>query len=226
MKSSDPEGRVVALTKAYDDVEAALRPLGRKDLLSPSACVGWSKADLVFHMLLDAERALVALHSPAAGPPDVDSVTYWRAFSASDDGAAAHGRFVRISAAAHSDPHDLVSRWTQTARAARRAAQKADPASLITTQGHILTISDFIATLVVEANVHFLDLTVDYRDKLVPSPEAVDVTTKTLTGLLGCDPPSSWDDLTFILKATGRKELTSDDMADLGATVHRFPLFS
>ena len=34
--------------------------------------------DLVFHCAGDAQRALAALRTPAAGPPDRGEVTYWR----------------------------------------------------------------------------------------------------------------------------------------------------
>lgn len=39
-------------------------------------CAGWTVRDLVHHVCSDAQRGLVALHTPAAGPADVDSVSY------------------------------------------------------------------------------------------------------------------------------------------------------
>ena len=51
---------VSALDHAYTDVTALVADLDDDDLLLPSGCRGWSIADLLFHMLLDAQRALVA----------------------------------------------------------------------------------------------------------------------------------------------------------------------
>ena len=43
---------------------------------------------------------------------------------------------------------------------ATRCAGWACPHEFVTTQGHVLRTADFIATLAVEAAVHYLDLTV------------------------------------------------------------------
>ena len=53
----------------------------------------------------------------------------------------------------------LIWEWTEPAAAARRAA-RACQAAAVATQGHVLTPADFTAMLVVEAAVHYLDLTV------------------------------------------------------------------
>ena len=41
-------------------------------------CAGWTVRDLIHHLLADAQRALVALHTPASGPPDVNAISYWK----------------------------------------------------------------------------------------------------------------------------------------------------
>jgi hypothetical protein len=45
----------------------------------PTRCAGWSVGDLVFHVLADAQRALVAVATPAQPPPDRSFVT-WQDF--------------------------------------------------------------------------------------------------------------------------------------------------
>src|SRR5206468_12061978 len=72
----------------------------------PSRCQGWSRGDLLFHMLLDAQRALVAFATPAPGEPDVDFVSYWAPFRPGAEGYAAHARFVRRVASSYQS--DLV----------------------------------------------------------------------------------------------------------------------
>jgi uncharacterized protein (TIGR03083 family) len=214
-----------ALGAEYALLVELTRDLTQDELVAPSGCRGWTVADLLFHMLLDAQRALVTFHSPVAGPADTDFVGYWKGFSSDVDAARAHARFVRLSAAAHADERRIVSRWEETARAALRACE-ATAAAFVTTQGHVLATGDFVATLVVEATVHHLDLTAHLRDKPPPVPQALAVTTATLDGLLDGPRPDAWDDLAYIRKATGRAALADDDRAALGDAANRLPLFS
>jgi len=50
------------------------------------------------------------------------------------------------------------------------------------------------------------------------------VTRETLDGALGQPVPVGWDDVDYLLKATGRAELTDADRASLGVLTPRFPL--
>ena len=109
---------VDALAAEYEHLGGFTASLTADDLMTPSGCLGWSNADLVFHLLLDAQRALVAFNSPAEVPADKDFVSYWRGWEASSEESRAHARFVRLSASAHSDPMAIVSRFNETARAA------------------------------------------------------------------------------------------------------------
>lgn len=95
-----------ALAQAYEGITAVVAGRNDADLQRPTRCRGWLVADLLFHVLCDAQRALVALASPADGPPDVDDVSYWRTFPPGGDGddAARHAWWVRRSAAAFDRP--------------------------------------------------------------------------------------------------------------------------
>jgi Mycothiol maleylpyruvate isomerase N-terminal domain len=56
-----PVGRtaaVDALAAAYGNVTAAVDGLGEADLMRPSLCAGWDVADVPYHQLSDARRAL------------------------------------------------------------------------------------------------------------------------------------------------------------------------
>jgi hypothetical protein len=217
---------VEALTDQYQVFTTVVMSLAPAELLAPSGCREWSNAALVFHMLTDAQRALVTFSSPAAGPADTDFIDYWKGFQSSDEGSKAGARYVRLSAAAHPDPRKISSRWQETAKAAVRRAKETAEIDFVTTQGHILATPDFIATLVVEATVHHLDLTASLSDKPAPASTAVSVTTRTLDGLLRVPRPQSWDDLTYILKATGRSDLNQSDESALREAAADFPLFS
>lgn len=216
-----PQGQHIALAQAYDGITRVVAALDDADLQRPTRCRGWVVADLLFHLLCDAQRALVTLASPADGPPDVDDVGYWRSFPPGDDGAR-HAWWARRSAAAFDQPTGIVRLWTDTAPAAVRAAgaavQTSDPDACVTTQGHVLRIGDFLATLTTEAVVHHLDLVLDLPDAPAPGQLATAVAVATMDGLLSDDAvrPAGWDDVEFLLKATGREPLGERDRVELG----------
>jgi transcriptional antiterminator Rof (Rho-off) len=215
-----------ALVAEYGALDTLITALDYDQLMLSSGCRGWSNADLVFHLLLDAQRAIVTFNSPAKGPADCDFVNYWERFQASDESSQSHARFVRTSTAAHSDPKKLCARWHETARAAIHSAIAADDIEYVTTQGLVLRTSDFMATLVVEACVHHLDLQTKVEEGQQPQPSARSITRRTLEGLLGQELPTNWDDITLILKTTGRQSLSNEDQAVLGEATRRLPLFS
>ncbi|MCI0686120.1 MAG: maleylpyruvate isomerase family mycothiol-dependent enzyme [Sporichthyaceae bacterium] len=222
-----------ALDAAYRRITEVVEPLDGADLLKPSRCAGWAVGDLLAHLRMDAERALVGFATPAAGPADLDLVTYWSNWTAGFDAelGIAHARFVRIIASAYARPAGLVAHWRDTAEAAVRAARVAAPDGYIRTQDHVLSVADFVATLVVEATVHHLDLVADLADAVPPSTEGLQLTRRTIIGLADLaglpDLPIDrlgWDDATAVLKTTGRLELTEDERAALGQPAARLPL--
>ncbi|HEY2950481.1 MAG TPA: maleylpyruvate isomerase N-terminal domain-containing protein [Micromonosporaceae bacterium] len=209
---------------AYGGVTEFATGLTDDDLMRPSRCRGWAVADVLFHLLCDAQRALVALATPAAGPPDVDHVSYWASFQPGRPGAAGHAWWVRRSAAAFERPSGIVGVWRETAPAAARAAALANPDGYVATQGHVLAVPDFLATLVTEAVVHHLDMAVDMPGAKPPSREALGVALCTMDGLLDGGRPGLWTPEDYLLKATGRVELDERDRAALGDVADRFPL--
>jgi uncharacterized protein (TIGR03083 family) len=215
-----------ALDAVYGQLTDTVRELGAAELMLPSRCAGWVAGDVLYHQLMDARRALRTFASPDPGPADRDDVTYWQAY-APGGGAqaadAAYARHVRIAAAAYA-PDELIWEWTETAAAARRAA-RACRAAGVATQGYVLTPADFTATLVVEAAVHYLDLTVHLPAAPPPAPAALALVRRVLDGLAGQPLPASWDDVSCALKGTGRVPLDSADRAELGALAGRLPAF-
>jgi mycothiol maleylpyruvate isomerase-like protein len=230
-----------ALDAVYRNVTAAAGGLGEADLMRPSRCTGWAVADVLYHELLDARRALRTFASPADRPPDRDDVSYWTGYApGADDSSgdrpsgggapayaeesAAHARYVRIAAAAY-PPGALAWEWSETAAAAVRAG-RACGHKAVATQGHVLTVADFAATLAVEAAVHYLDLTVALPGAPAPEPVSLALVRRVLTGLLGAPLPASWDDVTAALRGTGRDPLSAADRQALGPSAGKFPLFA
>jgi hypothetical protein len=215
-----------ALAQAYAGISAVVRPLDDAALQLPTRCRGWLVADLLFHVLCDAQRALVALASPVAGPADVDDVTYWQAFPGGDVDSTRHAWGVRRSAAAFERPSGIVRLWCDTAPAAVRAAGAADPAGFVATQGHVLAVPHLLATLTAEAVIHHLDLVLELPDAPPPEPLATRVAVDTMDGLMSDEAvrPVGWSDADFLLKAAGRLPLTERDRHELGEVAGWFPL--
>jgi hypothetical protein len=219
------------LAAAYGGLTAVVSPLTDRDLLRPTRCHGWLIADLLFHVLCDAQRALVTFASPAPGPSTADSVSYWTAYPGSgrpSDGADAAAWWVRRSTSAFPAPSGVRRLWDETAPAAARAAAAADPTTFVATQGLVLTVADFIATLVTEAVIHHLDMLVDLPDAAVPAPEALAIAVSTMDGLMSDDAvrPASWSPTDYLLKAGGRLPLTARERRELGSAAGWFPLLS
>ena len=218
-----------ALDAAYSQLSRVVDGLNQATLMRPTRCAGWAVCDVLYHQLLDARRALRTFASPAEAPADRDDISYWRPFSPGgeippgSEIAARHARHVRIAASAY-DPPELVWDWTETAQAACRAA-RACPHELVATQGHVLRTADFIGTLVVEAAVHYLDLTVDLPAAPPPEPLPLTLVGRVLDGLLGAPQALGWDAQTYVLKGTGRLPLSAADRTSLGQEADRFPLF-
>jgi uncharacterized protein (TIGR03083 family) len=217
------------LGRAYGQVTEAVHSLSDADFARPTRCPGMAVGPLLVHLLYDAQRALTAFASPTAAQPDRDFVTYWHDFPPRAEGEPEPDMtFVRTVASAYRKPALLVQHWKELSEAAVRAAMigLAEKGRRIETQGHVLRASDFVATLVLEATVHHLDLTVGLPDAPEPDAEALQVTARTLDGLFGPEAWDviGWDTTTYVLKATGRLPLEEDDLDMLGPYADRLPL--
>lgn len=218
-----------ALRGSYAAFGSVVAALDEEASWAPTGCTGWAVRDLVFHCVLDAQRALVALHTPAAHgtEPDRDAVGYWTDWRPGTEGAANGRRFSRVNGSMFLRFGQLRELYLETAAAAVVAAERADPRDRIMTQGHVLTCGDLMATLAVEASVHHLDLTAHLPDAAPPSPAGLACVRATLDGLLGRRPPRElgWDDAHYARVATGRLPLTAAETRLLGPAAARFPLF-
>ena len=209
----DEVNRTISLT-----LRAENERLRAAALELPTLAAGWTARDLVFHLLLDAQRALIALAMTTDDPATVDECTYWRPHRPDvGDGGAAHARFVRASAAAYDENGGLTALWRLTTHAAvnalRRAEQRTD--RRVTTQGEVLEPAEFGSTLLVEATVHLLDLQAGRPGPEVPVA-ALTWTRRVREGIHGGPLPARWDDVEAVLKGTGRIALTPADRAELG----------
>ncbi|TDW15230.1 maleylpyruvate isomerase N-terminal domain-containing protein [Kribbella kalugense] len=227
MKAPDrgalPLGLAATLGRTYGRLTETVQGLSDADFQRDTRCPGMPVGPLLVHLLYDAQRALIAFASPTVVDPDRDFVTYWQGFPPQLDTS-----FVRGVAASYRKPGLLVQHWREVSEAAVRAASRGlvTKGHRIETQGHVLCATDFVATLVLEATVHHLDLIVGLPDAPEPDSEGLQVTARTLDGLFGPDAWDviGWDTTTYILKATGRVPLDEADLDMLGPHADRLPL--
>ena len=72
------QSSVERLRIAYDAITSAVEALDDGDFSRATRCSGWSIDALLFHVLLDAQRALVVLVDPVDEEPDTDATSYWQ----------------------------------------------------------------------------------------------------------------------------------------------------
>ncbi|MBA2559613.1 MAG: maleylpyruvate isomerase N-terminal domain-containing protein [Propionibacteriales bacterium] len=224
--STTPEGQdfVGIVGSVYELVTDSVSGIDPRDFLRTTRAEAWSVQDLLFHLLLDAQRALMTFASPTRASADVDAVTYWLPIRPDKgDRGVAHARFVRVASSAYSEPSQLVGHWHDTSTAPVRAAAATDAGGRFETPGHVLELAYLLSTLVVEATIHYVDLTVNLS-AVQPPPEALRIVREVLDGLLGQPVAVERSDPEYALKGTGRLGLTEGDKVSLGDQARRLPL--
>ncbi|MBV9059276.1 MAG: maleylpyruvate isomerase N-terminal domain-containing protein [Pseudonocardiales bacterium] len=111
-----------ALRAAYEAFSAIVATIDDERSWLPTGCIGWSVRDLIFHCLCDAQRGLVALHTPTDRAADRDAVTYWQDWRPDDVGAANGRRFTRVVASMFLQIDQLCRLYLETATAVVNAA--------------------------------------------------------------------------------------------------------
>lgn len=213
--------QLAALQVAYADLASIVSALDEPMSWRPSGCAGWAVRDLVFHLLSDAQRALVALATPAPGAVVRDAVTYWVDSPGRSDPYSRELRSVRTIASAWRLDH-LTQTYVETTRAVLWQAQRVPMDTIVATQSHALSARDLMTTLTVEGALHHLDLVANL-DLPGPRPGPLALVRQTLDGLLGRPVPVSWDDATWARAGTGRRALEDGERAILGADATGYP---
>lgn len=214
------------LSQTYGAVSQMLRTVADDELARPSRCAGWSVADVVVHLLGDAQRTLVACATPTEALATTDSVGYWRdwAVERDPDQQAREAAFTRTWASAYR-PDGLRRHWRDTAEAAVRAlaARRAD--ERVRTQGYAIAVGALERTLVVETVVHHLDCLRELPGQPAPPAAALALVLEDFSALAGVRLPAG-DDVGWVLRGAGRLPLQAGDRAALGAAADRFPLLT
>lgn len=202
-------GTIEAFVRAVDDVS-------EHDLLGASRCHGWSRLDVVVHVMAGWQEMLGGLVSFVDSGPTVDAATYWSAFAAeyATDDPVPTLMAQRRRSDAYARPSSAVAQLHDVASALVRGVTACEDRRHLW-QGHVFTAGDFLTAWAVEVVVHQLDLHCD-----APAPaDALGLARTTIEALVGEPLPTTWSDLDATLIGTGRAPVP----AGSGAVAARLP---
>ncbi len=201
------------------DFVAAVGTVSEHDLLGASRCHGWTRLDVVVHVIAGWNEMLGGLVSVVDTEPTVDAASYWPVFAGTYGGGDQVPSLMaqRRRTAGYARPSSAVEHLHDVAAMLERGvAGFADRAC--TWQGHVFAAGDFLAIWAVEDVVHHLDL--DVGPAGPPPPSALTVARETVEELLGEPLPSSWSDEDAVLVGSGRRPPPEG----LGVLGDRFPV--
>lgn len=210
------EAARAACLESTDAFMAAVGSLSEYELLGASRCHGWSRLDVVVHVIAGWQEMLGGLVSPTDAEPSVDAATYWTAFAeeyATDDPVPVV-MSQRRRTAAYVRPASATAHLRDVAAMVGRGA-RSHPDRPCLWQGHVFTAGDFLAIWAVENVVHQLDVRAD-----LPAPVgALRLARATIEALVGQPLPAGWADVDAVLVGTGRAPVP----ADAGEIAARLP---
>ncbi|HEX2895051.1 MAG TPA: maleylpyruvate isomerase N-terminal domain-containing protein [Marmoricola sp.] len=192
----------VACTQSIDSFLAAVDTFSEHDLLGSSRCHGWTRLDVVVHVLAGWQEMLGGLVSPVDTPPTVDAASYWPAFREqyADDDPLLALMTQRRRTATYARPAAATAQLHDVGESLRRGVESfAHPRCLW--DGHVFTAGDYLAVWAVENVVHQLDLI----SNAPASASGLSLSRRTIEALVGQPLPDSWSDETATLIGTGRQ---------------------
>lgn len=164
--SVDVETGRRAFVDSVREFEAAVDDLDEWALLGSSRCHGWTRLDVVVHVVAGWQEMLGGFVSPVAGPPTVDAASYWPAFEEEDAGDPLLALLAqRRRTSAFARPDSAREQMRDVAGAVLRGAESCVDGHHLW-QGHVFTAGDFLAIWAVEDAIHQLDL---LTERPVPS---------------------------------------------------------
>lgn len=191
----------MACVDSIDSFQRAAESFSEYELLDASRCHGWSRLDVVTHVLAGWQEMLGGMVSPVDDQPSVDAATYWSAFAteyATNDPVPTL-MSQRRRTAAYARPASAMAQLQDVAAAVRRGVISF-PDRRCLWQRHVFQPGDFLAVWAVEDVVHHLDLLASE-----PAPSrAIKLARRTIEALVDGPLPSTWNDEDATLVGTGR----------------------
>lgn len=212
--SVDLETGRQAFSESVTSFVRAVDAFDEWSLLGASRCHGWTRLDVVVHVIAGWQEMLGGMVSPVDQDPTVDAASYWPSFAELEaDDPVTVLMAQRRRTAAFARPESARRELRYVAEAVHRGTA-ALAAGHYRWQGQVFTAGDFFAIWAVEDAVHQLDL---LTEEPVPAP-ALDLTRSTVEALAGSF-PEGWTAERVVLVGTGR-----DPVPDgLGELADRLP---
>jgi hypothetical protein len=209
-------------TRSWTALRAAVAEVPDEHFERPSGCTGWLVRDLVCHLVIDAQDVLITLVTPAETEPTVDAVTYWKLVDPPTGDDPLDALIPRL-AAAYGEPGLLRHHLDDVGSAAGRAAELADPALRVSTQGEVLTVGDYLYAYVLEWTLHHLDLIAHLPSAAGPPAATLAATRALLEKIAGTPFPAVFSDEDALLIGTGRRPPSAVEVAELGDLAPKLP---
>jgi uncharacterized protein (TIGR03083 family) len=203
-------------SRSWAALRTAVAGLADDDFARPSGCAGWLVRDLVCHLVIDAQDVLITLVTPADGEPTRDAVTYWQVSDTPPTGDDPLDALIVRLAAAYGEPGLLTFHLDDVGAAAGRAAELADPAVRVSTQGQVLTVGDYLSAYVLEWTLHHLDLVAHLPNVAGPPADGLARSRVMVEQIAGAAFPTSFSDEDVLLVGTGRRRASDAEQALLG----------
>jgi len=206
-----------ACSESVISFERAVDAFSEYDLLGASRCHGWTRLDVVVHVLAGWQEMLGGLVSVVDSETTVDAASYWSAFAAAfgSEDPVATLMSQRRRTASYAGPASAVEHLTDVGAALVRGIAGLPDAHVLW-QGQVFTAGDYLAVWAVENVVHHLDLLSDDP----AAPDALGLARATIEALLGETLPSSCTDADATLLGSGRSAVP----AELASIAGRLPV--
>lgn len=203
--------------ESVDGFLAAVQGLDDYALLRHSRCHGWTRLDVVTHVVAGWHEMLCGLVTQVDEPPTVDAASYWTAFAeeVSSEDPVEVLMAQRRRSCVYARPASACVQLAELAEAVRAGAT-ALPDRHCRWQGQVFLPGDYLAIWAVENVVHHLDLDLDGQ---VPA-RALALARDTIEALAGMALPGSWSDRDAVLIGTGRAAVP----LPAGALAQRLPV--
>jgi uncharacterized protein (TIGR03083 family) len=219
------------LTQAYDALEtqcgvllALVDELAAEDFERPTRCPPMTVKELVVHVAHAAKMtAALAATDMSGHEPNVDRASWWVSPNRrppADILAEAQASAAGLNAEAATT---MLSREVALLLQQLRSI---DPDAVVGNEWRTICAGELTGSRVLEIGVHTMDLShATMRGERI-DPYAASIVTGILDTLLGAPLPVSlgWDGRTYILTATGRRELLSNERFALREMAEKFPL--
>jgi uncharacterized protein (TIGR03083 family) len=225
---------VDALGAQCKELATLVGELADADWSRATRCPGWTVIELVAHCEGMLQRLVGANADPVDGDAEIDRVGYYGydpdGPREGEDTSKTFSEVIKervIEEVGGRSPDELRASLEEAISSALRGVVDVPGDRVIKRSGHPkIRFDEFIASRVLEIGVHTMDIGhATLRGERV-HPDAVPIITEILHGLLGADlpPGMGWDDRTFILSGTGRRQLEPNERFALGALASKFPL--